>query len=74
MKNHSTIPECFQQPERAGKILKFPIRYNFAENARYAVVRLCRGEPFLCGAELYGFFYPALAELAQVILQTRGRP
>ena len=55
-------------------VIPFPTRYNHTENSRHAVARLQRGEPFLCDAKLYGPRFPALAELAQIILQTRGRP
>ena len=55
-------------------VIPFPTRYNHTENARYAVARLCRGEPFLCGAELYGPHFPALAFLADAVRISRGRP
>jgi len=55
-------------------VILFPTRFNHTENARFAVARLCRGEPFLCGAELYGPHYSALASLADAVRISRGKP
>ncbi len=65
----------YGQPARStSNIIPFPIKPRCAENAAYAVAQLCRGEPFLCGPELDGPYFPALAFLAGAVRITRGRP
>lgn len=55
-------------------VIQSPPRFKFEENSRFAVARLASGEPFLCGAELYGPHFAALGFLADAVRISRGRP
>ena len=67
----SNTPTGTGQP---GKIIPFPTKYKFEENARSAVARLAQGFCWLGTPDLYGPHGDALEFLADAVRISRGRP